>query len=130
MTSQPAAEAPAAAAAAAEQAPAPRGVVEAPVRPDVAAAAAAAQAYGAAAVSLIDPACKPGTPQFASAKAQMDQLLQKYRDRVAQLAAAGVSTCNRCPETGCCAGMGALHTCRWLLDTAPHDAPALALARS
>jgi hypothetical protein len=94
-----------------------------------AAAAAAAQAYGAAAVSLIDPACKPGTPQFASAKARMDQLLHKYRDRVAQLAAAGVSACSCRP--GYRAGMDAQgsRTAGQSI-TASNDTPAMALAGS
>jgi len=51
----------------------------APAVNGAAAAAAGAETYGAAAASLVDPACRPGTAEFATAKASNGQLLSQYR---------------------------------------------------
>jgi hypothetical protein len=47
--------------------------------------------YGAAAASLADPACQPGTQEFAAAKAANEALLQKYNTRERALHSRGVS---------------------------------------
>lgn len=47
--------------------------------------------YGAAAASLTDPACRPGTREFATAKAANIKIQQRYREGVAAIEAANVS---------------------------------------
>jgi hypothetical protein len=54
-------------------------------------AAAATGVYGAAMASIANPACIPGTPEFAAKKADMDALLQRFWNRVVELEDAGVS---------------------------------------
>ena len=40
-----------------------------------------AQGFGAAASCLTNPACKPGTEEFAAAQVKNGQLLQQYREK-------------------------------------------------
>jgi hypothetical protein len=47
--------------------------------------------YGAAAGSLADPACQPGTQEFATAKVANEALLHKYNTRERALNSKGVS---------------------------------------
>lgn len=70
---------------------------EAPAVNSAAAAAAAgagAGTYGAAEASLVDPACRPGTAEFATAKASNGQLLSQYRATHDSYKDGGVSEAN------------------------------------
>jgi hypothetical protein len=53
--------------------------------------ASAQGGHGAAAASLTDPACTPGTAEFRAAKKENDGILAVYRKYLAKLVANGVS---------------------------------------